>query len=390
MRPVIKLAFLDVGQGDTTVISCPDTQEAIVVDCIDSEAVIEYFEREQIKHLRGVIITHLHADHYKQTADLLYECDKMVEVQGCEILATTEAVPKTASSKRYPPDDDQHSTDADLPLVGRGKTRSSTSSLSKLYDWCKNNQAKCQMILAAPNVALPIRGTITQGLQILHPPFFAYPTLRASRLNNISVVLRIEGPGSSALLTGDLEPEGWIHLKGQYSNLKSDVLKFPHHGGAWEEAEADDLLATVQPSRVVLSVGSNNTFDHPRAKVFAALRKQRNLRLLCTQATNKCQMPVQNERNNAIVAFENQVAKDRSFFLSPRKNQCPCAGTVIIELRDRPYILQPEILFHESLITTHYQNHQCNLRTIASPAATLTASSPMVMSSEMIAGSLDD
>jgi len=54
--PVIKVAFLDVGQGDTTIITCPETHEAIVVDCVDDLAVIEYLEREQIRNLRGVII----------------------------------------------------------------------------------------------------------------------------------------------------------------------------------------------------------------------------------------------------------------------------------------------------------------------------------------------
>jgi len=375
MKPVIKLAFLDVGQGDTTIISCPDTQEAIVVDCVDSEAVIAYLERERIKHLRGVIITHLHADHYKQTADLLYGCEKVVGTQGCEILATSEAVPKTYPPKRYPPDGDEHSTAADLPLVGKGKrkTPSSLTSLSKLYNWCQKNQTKCQPFLDAPNVANPIQGTLAQSLRIFHPPFSNYATLRASGLNNVSVVIRIgdaSGTGASALLTGDLEPEGWAYLKEKYSGLESNILKFPHHGGTWREAETDDLLTTVRPSAVIISVGSNNTFDHPRAEVFTSLKKRRNLRLLCTQATDKCQLLVHKERNSVITAFEGQIAKDRSFFLFPRENQCPCSGTVIIELRDTPQIVQPESVFHESLITAHYRNHQCSLLSVASSTAT--------------------
>jgi ribonuclease BN (tRNA processing enzyme) len=64
LHPDIKIAFLDVGQGDTAVISCPETREAIVVDCINAKAVKDYLVEEHITHLSGIIVTHLHADHY--------------------------------------------------------------------------------------------------------------------------------------------------------------------------------------------------------------------------------------------------------------------------------------------------------------------------------------
>ena len=35
--PIVKIAFLDVGQADTIVITCPETQEAIVVDCVNAD-----------------------------------------------------------------------------------------------------------------------------------------------------------------------------------------------------------------------------------------------------------------------------------------------------------------------------------------------------------------
>src|SRR5258708_12288899 len=75
--PGIKIAFLDVGQADTIVISSPDTQEAIVVDCVDPKAVLNYLTKEQIKYLRGIIITHLHADHYSAVANLLNNCHQI-------------------------------------------------------------------------------------------------------------------------------------------------------------------------------------------------------------------------------------------------------------------------------------------------------------------------
>lgn len=38
----LKVAFLDVGQGDTIVVSNPTTHEAVVVDCINANAVLDY------------------------------------------------------------------------------------------------------------------------------------------------------------------------------------------------------------------------------------------------------------------------------------------------------------------------------------------------------------
>ena len=365
--PVIRLAFLDVGQGDTTIISCPDTHEAIVVDCIDSEATLTYLEREQITQLRGVIITHFHRDHYKETADLLYSYEKGGGTLDCEVLAASEAVylassRKANSANQWQPDKDRHSTMYEEPSVNNRKL---LSPLAKLYNWCRDHKKKCQPLIAAPNVLFPIQGTIAQSLKVVHPPYFDYQRLEKSGLNNISIVLHVIGTGASALLTGDLEPLGWQCLKDENKDqiweLKSDVLKFPHHGGAWNKAQTDDLLSVVQPSIVAISVGSNNTFDHPHSDVFAALENRRDLRLFCTQATDKCQTSVLSERKNVILQFQDQSIKDHSFFILPGKTQCPCSGSVIIELRDQPLIIQPNIAFHESLINIHFKDRKCHI-----------------------------
>lgn len=364
--PVVKIAFLDVGQGDTTVISCPETQEAIVVDCVDSSSVLDYFEKEQIKQLRGVIITHLHADHYGDVADLLNNCADVVGIQGCEVLATTEDIAdprdlhdsrKKSMRKKWFPDGDGHSSVYEQPQVGAKLLPSST--LAKLYLWCEQNERKCELLTATPRSKLPMEGTLVQSLKLLHPPHIGYQKLRTQGLNNISVVLRVTGNGSSALLTGDLEPYGWQQLKAKNSDLASDILKFPHHGGAWNEAQADDLLSVIQPSIAVISVGSNNTYDHPKSDVFTSLRKRTDIQLLCTQATNQCRSIIYNDSEAVISKFQMQSEKNGAFFILPRQKQCPCAGTIIIELDDRPRIVQPIPGFHEDIIHNHFRDHKC-------------------------------
>ena len=62
-NPLVRVAFLDVGQGDTIVIPLPVEREAVVVDCIDAGAVVDYLKHEGISVVRALIVTHLHSDH---------------------------------------------------------------------------------------------------------------------------------------------------------------------------------------------------------------------------------------------------------------------------------------------------------------------------------------
>jgi hypothetical protein len=57
--PSVRIAFLDVGQADTIIITSPETHEAFVLDCVNPKAVLDYLKREEIRYLRGIIVTHL-------------------------------------------------------------------------------------------------------------------------------------------------------------------------------------------------------------------------------------------------------------------------------------------------------------------------------------------
>jgi beta-lactamase superfamily II metal-dependent hydrolase len=46
---------------------------------------------------------------------------------------------------------------------------------------------------------------------------------------------------------GDLEIEGWQYLCSKPVDLRSDVLKFPHHG-AWKNADPNLLLDAIELS----------------------------------------------------------------------------------------------------------------------------------------------
>jgi len=89
------------------------------------------------------------------------------------------------------------------------------------------------------------------------------PLRRYASPNDQSIVLMIEGPGRTAVLTGDVELVAQSELDG----IRADVLKVPHQGGATSDPE---WLASVGAELSVISVGPND-FGHPALSVIEVL-----------------------------------------------------------------------------------------------------------------------
>src|SRR5207249_282227 len=106
----VRVAFLDVGQADTIVVSSPDTAEAIVVDCVDADAVLRYLAHEGIRYLRGVVISHLHADHWRGVDSLLQNCHQVANMSECEVLAFNNIFNR-AMYEQLVRDPDDHSSE---------------------------------------------------------------------------------------------------------------------------------------------------------------------------------------------------------------------------------------------------------------------------------------
>jgi beta-lactamase superfamily II metal-dependent hydrolase len=356
--PIVKIAFFDVGQADTMVISLPETHEAIVVDCVDANAVLDYLAQEQIRFLRGIIITHLHADHYREVTSLIANYHQVPGMQECDVAVFNKPFNKKllATLTR---DADGHSTTYEL--TPEGASRSRISAYSDLIDWHRRNKLRFAS-LKVEHRPLPFKGRIATTIHLIHPYAADFEVLEAKGLNDTSIVLRVNGAGTSALLTGDLEPFGWRQLADNHQGLSSDLLKFPHHGGAWNCPDTDALLSRTEPSVVVISVGTGdlegNKYGHPSEDVFAMLSRRR-VQLLCTQATNQCGNSALNKRS-AIVAQYKAHGAQNGYEPIISRSGCLCAGTIVVELGDKVRILQPELEFHRKVIVVpHFQNHKC-------------------------------
>lgn len=85
--------------------------------------------------------------------------------------------------------------------------------------------------------------------------------------NDASCVLRIDGPGGSLLLPGDIEAGAERHLVGRGAALAADVVVAPHHGSSTSSTRP--FVRAVSPRWVLYSVGHRNRWDFPHSVVMA-------------------------------------------------------------------------------------------------------------------------
>lgn len=302
------IAFLDVGQADSVVLTLPDGHSAIVVDSSRDLTTLRFLLDKGIERVPLALITHMHHDHIGRMLDLVTRFKGAVGMLMCNVDRT---LPADA-------DDEVRWRTTLRDLAGR--ERAGLACPDALAPWTQECDGIC--------------------LTLLHP---ARPDVRDALAdgcpNNASVVIRVQYQGRSVLLPGDLQKRGWGWLLQRDPDVSADVLKFPHHGGSYlgddedaEGPELTDVVARVSPEVVVISVGTNNVHGHPLPESFACVRAARpNARVLCTQVTPRCMPDVAGVRDQAMALVAPENANGNSYH---NPNACPCAGTVVVQISE--------------------------------------------------------
>ncbi|MCL2784862.1 MAG: ComEC/Rec2 family competence protein [Propionibacteriaceae bacterium] len=86
--------------------------------------------------------------------------------------------------------------------------------------------------------------------------------------NDESLIVRVDTPELSVLVTGDVELTGQQTALLDSSLLKVDVLKVPHHGSA---RQVPQFLQATGARIALVSVGSDNVYRHPAQKTLTEL-----------------------------------------------------------------------------------------------------------------------
>jgi len=109
------------------------------------------------------------------------------------------------------------------------------------------------------------------ALEVLAPALDYAP--KEAPHNNDSLVFRVSFGRHSFLLSGDIERQIEAELIAEGLVRKTDVLKVPHHGSRTSSTAA--FLDLLKPAFAVMSVGYENSYGHPHAEVLERYQERR-------------------------------------------------------------------------------------------------------------------
>ncbi len=242
----LRVDFIDVGQGDSALITMPDGTTLLVDgggrrdffskdgtrDADDQEGfardtrsvgeavVSEYLWWRGLDRIDYIVATHADADHI----DGLNDVARNFSVRNALVARTSSKDPEfvkfydTATAKGLP-----------ITVVGAGDV-------------------------------LRFNGTTAS---VLWPRARAKSETRSQ--NNDSIVLRLQFGERSFLLTGDIESLAEAALLSGEPGFPVDVVKVAHHGS--KTSSTYGFVVATRPKLAVISVGQNSMFGHPHREV---------------------------------------------------------------------------------------------------------------------------
>ena len=233
--------LFDVNHGQSAAVKLPNGKWCLFDTGCSSDLSPTAFLRQQFgvqtpygKHFgyHKLTISHLHGDHVEDVEAVLSAGADFSRVVSWDA-EYLQDVQETSSSESW-------------PLI-----RSFTSSYGQVF---------------GPAVTVPDYGTARIAEMSLSPLFvrrFIGGTAN-SRVNNASVVTRIDCNDHSILICGDMEKEGWDFALNQYIYKEAwralvgnvDFLVAPHHGHS--SGYSADLMALANPRAVLVSIHSGD------------------------------------------------------------------------------------------------------------------------------------
>lgn len=226
--------YIDVGQGDSILIQV--NKKNLLIDSgpkSDKKKLLDYLSESNLDKLDYVIVTHPHEDHIGNMSEVIDDYDVL---------------------NFYAP-----------------KIQSTTKTFEKMIDSLKAKNLKINVLKKGTN-SIDL-GENTQ-VTVLSPAKDSYEDL-----NNYSPVIKIQYGKTSFLFTGDAQKDIEKEIITSNEDIIADVLKVGHHGSSTSTTK--EFLNKIRPSIGVISVGSDNSYNHPNSDTVKRL-KDNNVKIYRT------------------------------------------------------------------------------------------------------------
>ncbi len=239
-----RVTFLDVGQGDSTVVELPDGQVLL----IDGGATYERFDMG-----RGVVAPFLWNRGIHAIDQVIGTHPQLDHVGGLAWVIRHFRV------KSY---------------WGSGETREEL-----FYRRLQNSLAVQGLQEQVAREGQEILSSGSCRMVVLNPPTDVQfnvalldRNVSGHMLNNRSVVTRLTCGTHRMLFAADVEQDGLSRMARAASHGPIEVLKVPHHGAV--SSLNRDWVASVHPQYAVFSAGRHNPYRHPATAVLDAYQSE--------------------------------------------------------------------------------------------------------------------
>lgn len=226
---VMKIHFIDVGQGDAILLQQGD--ECMLVDAGDNDKgsfVCQYLSSAGVEYLTYLCVTHPDADHCGGVDDVLemYGTTNLLMAQCTNDTVTYDemmySIEKTASSVEYPSSGDTYRLgEADITIL------------------------------------CPLKDTV--GVY--------------EDTNDYSIGILVEYGDISCVMCGDASENVEMDIVSSGIDIDADILKLGHHGS--NTSSCDAFLDAVSPDYAVISAGIDSKYGHPHQEVMQRLQERR-------------------------------------------------------------------------------------------------------------------
>ena len=216
--------FIDVGQGDSSLIICNNS--SMLIDggqSKQSDKIYTFLKEKGINHLNYIVATHPDDDHIGGLAGAL----NYAAVDTAFSPVSTDDSKSFENFKKYL---DKQGVEITVPAAGDTYPLGDSTV------------------------------TVLGPMEIVDSD------------NNNSIVLKVTHGENSFLFTGDAEKKEENDIVYAGADLESTVLKIGHHGSA--SSTSDEWLNAVNPTAAIISCGVNNEYGHPTAELLDRLKER--------------------------------------------------------------------------------------------------------------------